>query len=84
MRFLHETELFLYDFDSSLHSYGYTYHHLASLENALIVGAGHGIGLEVVKHILKNSDADVQALYSEKSRAKDLFQDFPSKRSSLI
>lgn len=46
--------------------------HLASLKNALVVGAGHGIGFEVVKYILKNSESQVYALYSDTQRARPL------------
>lgn len=47
--------------------------HLNSVRYALVVGAGHGIGLEVVKHLIQNSKAHVFALFSDKSRAGDLF-----------
>lgn len=46
--------------------------HLTSLENALVVGGGHGIGFEAVKYILKKSKAQVYVLYSNASRGRPL------------
>jgi len=48
--------------------------HLKFVKTALVVGAGHGIGLEIARHILNKSDANVHCLYSNESRAEELFR----------
>lgn len=48
--------------------------YLNSVRCALVVGAGHGIGLEAAKHLIQNSKAQVHALFSEKPRADGLFK----------
>lgn len=48
--------------------------HLDKVQNALVVGAGHGIGLALVKQLLKHSTACVHAFYSSEPRAFELLE----------
>lgn len=47
---------------------------LADCQNALVLGAGHGIGLALVKDLLQNSKAKIICIYRQREKAAKLFE----------